>query len=494
MASAQFTDEELFSELKRFGFTPGPVTENTRPVYLKKLKKLREEQEQHGSRSGKRRSSGYLGGSSYPGSRPDCYDVTRPGSSSRPGRKSSVLSFSSDESDAENTLKIKAHIHNNRMDRSPKFPTQSKSRSVSKAAAANRSPFSGSVGCAGNSDESPDGDRQKSVSSRIQARSSLESKTNDSDSPRNECRLRGRAVKKPRSFNGCGASQLSPGRVPGDYSDSDEEELEGIGAGDPQRGASHTRPTDLQVPLLPGERGSRPAAADRGIDANLKAVVRQREEGDIDLQRVNLGVFGNARAHSLSRRSINLSSAEMCDDADQNNHVEGNHGASRGSTTSRVSLGLRPRFSNYSGPSQTYRGNHSNHSVPNHSYSQALPGQPAAVPEEALLQQFRREEVASSARFSAHYLSMSLLTAACLFFLLLGLMYLRMRGSGSADVDGVGTCLTGRFGRLCRDILSPDVLSVFRVRGHLPFIPTFHIQVCVGDGGAVAPPAGTHIR
>uniref|UniRef100_A0A3B3DYN2 LEM domain-containing protein 2 n=1 Tax=Oryzias melastigma TaxID=30732 RepID=A0A3B3DYN2_ORYME len=43
MASAQLTDEELFTQLKRLGFTPGPVTENTRPVYLKKLKKLREE-------------------------------------------------------------------------------------------------------------------------------------------------------------------------------------------------------------------------------------------------------------------------------------------------------------------------------------------------------------------------------------------------------------------------------------------------------------------
>uniref|UniRef100_A0A674MF07 Inner nuclear membrane protein Man1 n=1 Tax=Takifugu rubripes TaxID=31033 RepID=A0A674MF07_TAKRU len=466
MASAQFTDEELFSELKRFGFTPGPVTENTRPVYLKKLKKLREEQEQHGSRSGKRRSSGakncYIGGSNYMGSRPDCYDVTHPGSSSRPGRKSSVLSFSSDESDAENTLKTKAHGHNNRVDRSPKFQIQSKSRSVSKAAnTANRSQYSVSLACAVNSDNSPDGDGQKSVSSRIHARSSQEPKTDDWDAPENDCRLKGKPVKKPRSFNGCGSSQLNATRVPGDYSDSDEEGYEGLGAGAPQRGTSHSRPGDLQVPFLSPAvvPGYRSAAADRGVNANQKVVGGERQGGDGDLKKMNLG-------HRLSRKSINVSSAEMCDDADQNNHIEGNHGALRSSNSSRVSIGLRPRFSTYSSPSHTCRGNHSNHSVPNHSYSQALPGQTAAVPEDALLQQFKREEVASSARFSAHYLSMSLLTAACLFFLLLGLMYLRMRGSGSADTDAAGTYAMGA-GKMEKDLILNLLHSLHNHLAHI---------------------------
>ncbi|XP_023376367.1 inner nuclear membrane protein Man1 isoform X2 [Pteropus vampyrus] len=59
-APQQLSDEELFSQLRRYGLSPGPVTESTRPVYLKKLKKLREEeQQQHrsGGRGNKTRNS-----------------------------------------------------------------------------------------------------------------------------------------------------------------------------------------------------------------------------------------------------------------------------------------------------------------------------------------------------------------------------------------------------------------------------------------------------
>ncbi|XP_078532458.1 inner nuclear membrane protein Man1 isoform X2 [Lissotriton helveticus] len=60
--------------------------------------------------------------------------------------------------------------------------------------------------------------------------------------------------------------------------------------------------------------------------------------------------------------------------------------------------------------------------------------------EEELLRQFGRDGAPPGGGFSAHQLSMVLLTAACLFFLLLGLTYLRMRGSGgpqeaAADQD-----------------------------------------------------------
>ncbi|MBN3313588.1 MAN1 protein, partial [Atractosteus spatula] len=86
MAAAQLTDEEVFSELKRLGVITGPVTESTRPVYLKKLKKLREEQPQRGTRTGKTRSSGSInssgGGGTAAGAvglaaRPASSDVTR---------------------------------------------------------------------------------------------------------------------------------------------------------------------------------------------------------------------------------------------------------------------------------------------------------------------------------------------------------------------------------------------------------------------------------
>uniref|UniRef100_A0A8C5E4U8 Inner nuclear membrane protein Man1 n=1 Tax=Gouania willdenowi TaxID=441366 RepID=A0A8C5E4U8_GOUWI len=78
------TDEQLFSELASLGACPGPVTESTRPVYLKKLKKLREEQ-QRSARTARR-------------------DVTRLSGGNAAGRKCSVVGFSSDESDAEAPL------------------------------------------------------------------------------------------------------------------------------------------------------------------------------------------------------------------------------------------------------------------------------------------------------------------------------------------------------------------------------------------------------
>nr|XP_025044041.1 inner nuclear membrane protein Man1 [Pelodiscus sinensis] len=85
--------------------------------------------------------------------------------------------------------------------------------------------------------------------------------------------------------------------------------------------------------------------------------------------------------------------------------------------------------------SSSLRINHSNHTGSNHTYLKNTYKQKLSEPEEELLQQFKREEVSTTGGFSAHYLSMFLLTAACLFFLILGLMYVRMRGSGAAE-DG----------------------------------------------------------
>lgn len=85
------------------------------------------------------------------------------------------------------------------------------------------------------------------------------------------------------------------------------------------------------------------------------------------------------------------------------------------------------------------RINHANHTGSNHTYLKNAYGKPAKLcePEEELLQQFKREEVSPTGSFSAHYLSMFLLTAACLFFLILGLTYLGMRGTGVPEDGGL---------------------------------------------------------
>ncbi|XP_035745820.1 inner nuclear membrane protein Man1 [Egretta garzetta] len=91
------------------------------------------------------------------------------------------------------------------------------------------------------------------------------------------------------------------------------------------------------------------------------------------------------------------------------------------------------------GTVSSLRLNHSNHTGSNHTYLKNTYKKNLSEPEEELLQQFKREEVSTTGGFSAHYLSMFLLTAACLFFLILGFTYLRMRGSGVAEDVGVNS-------------------------------------------------------
>ncbi|CAI9605209.1 unnamed protein product [Staurois parvus] len=108
-----------------------------------------------------------------------------------------------------------------------------------------------------------------------------------------------------------------------------------------------------------------------------------------------------------------------------NNHLGASHSHDGGSTarlyTASNSIPGRIPYSNHAGPNHTY-------------YSKK---KPLPEPEEELLQQFRSAEVSPTGGFSAHYLSMFLLTAACLFFFFLGLTYLRMRGTSLAGEESI---------------------------------------------------------
>ncbi|XP_057709837.1 inner nuclear membrane protein Man1 [Corythoichthys intestinalis] len=432
MASTQLTDEELYSELKRLGFTPGPVTEYTRPVYLKKLKKLREEHQQ-GVRSAKTRSGAAVnsGGGNTAGARPSSHNVTHLSSSRRPGRKSTVLGFSSDESDAEAPLKRKALNH------SDEAPWRSPALKIKLDKEKSRH-GAGSPLNSNNSTLAPGGNRRASSGWGFAVKSSLEADGRDYDESEDECE-----EKSSRSLNGSRASHLKTRKLAGNYSDSDEEEEEEVWGpgGDRSRGSLEPRRGHAKAAFLAPNPPGSPNMMDRR---------KEEEAGD-----------------GAKRKPIYVSLSENHrGEADKNNHADGED-------TSRFSIGLRPRFSSYSSLSHTYRGNHSNHTAPNHSYSKPMKEKLSAAPEDELFQQFKREEVATSSSFSAHYLSMFLLTAACLFFLLLGLMYVRMRGTGTSEVDRVikshpfGSAFEATHNKTVRDLILKLLLNLHDHLAHI---------------------------
>nr|XP_015208375.1 PREDICTED: inner nuclear membrane protein Man1 [Lepisosteus oculatus] len=496
MAAAQLTDEEVYSELKRLGVITGPVTESTRPVYLKKLKKLREEQPQRGTRTGKTRSSGSInssgGGGTAAGAvglaaRPASSDVTylspRGGRSpggvpvqhdKRPGGGSKfVLGFSSDESDAEVGQKKGGLHHSGRRDRGSghhhhhhhhqQQEQQQQQRrpppTAPSPAAARRSHGVGVTGSLASTPSAPlEGRKSLSVASLWGGRGDVvrrrgaygeEGEEDDFDE--------GETERGAGAVNGSRASYPPSGGKPaGDYSDSEEEES--------ASGKERLRDRRLSPRRSQFKSPPSPQRGARGVEGGVTVVNDKLASGSLDMVRgrgaeeeeeelaknrdrleTEEGTYGRGEpglsgdlryrgyagpsglfsgvmgASGVGGRSGSNPAAA----AASNNHINS-------SSSSRFGIGTKTRYSSYNSvpAAGSPRSNHSNHTGPNHAFG-------SAAPEEELLQQFRREEVSATGGFSAHYLSMFLLTAACLFFLLLGLMYLRMRGSGAAEVEVV---------------------------------------------------------
>uniref|UniRef100_A0A4W5L259 LEM domain containing 3 n=1 Tax=Hucho hucho TaxID=62062 RepID=A0A4W5L259_9TELE len=507
MATGQLTDEELFSELKSFGFTPGPVSENTRPVYLKKLKKLRDEQQQKSTRLGKNRNGGNgsytatAAGASGLGARPASNDVTHRSPGARPvliekrtgGAGKFVLGFSSDESDVEDPKKKRGANHSGRRDRGSAYHQQQQQQQQQqppiRPTTGARKSLGVAVRTSGSNNSSPAGllEGRRSGPGSLgwadRGKSSLDVSQAADGYDEEEAGYQGETEREDsRSLNGNRASYSlnTSSKLVGDYSDSEEEEEEEgvITSGQDRqrdrrlqqhssrRSHSSSKPSPRRAARgsesgrgtttgMPGRLSDTPGARRSPLD--MMGGREEEEEEEEEGKKRGTGessLSGGLLRRHYPRGTIYVSAVTVESDrgspgessgnnspssAYNKTHVDSGDGATS-SSSNRFSIGLRPRFSNYNTLSATYRPNHANHSGPNHAYSQSSLKPKHTVPEDELLQQFKREEVGSSTGgwgFSAHYLSMLLLIAACLFFLLLGLMYLRMRGSGASEVDVV---------------------------------------------------------
>lgn len=524
-AAAQLTDEELFSELRRLGFSPGPVTESTRPVYLKKLKKLRDEERAGGARgaaASKTRNSNNNnpgpGGGGDLATRLASTDLFSPpgagaagggGSRARaaPGGAGGkvLLGFSSDESDAEAGPRGQAGAAGSRRERGSASrrdprpaaaaaalgaaclnssalaeapaPARRKPSAWWGAAAARRqtvtagareqTPGRRELGGCGEQEEEDGGGDEAAAAAAALAEEQLQQE-----------RCKNRAVNGSRFLSyGSGGGAASRRDK---YSDSEEEQEGGRQQGPKEAPLArhYLARKSLGQPaapravrkcaaaagegleqgaaggVLPNDRVLEDAAAgrnaERGSGREDEEVdddddVAARREGDcLDssplLPRYRCSSSKKAHQLLLPPLLTDLDCGKMTDSLGASRKPANNHVL----TGAVGSYNLEPRIytaTNSLSPgattSSSTRINHSNHTGSNHTYLKNTYKQNLSEPEEDLLQQFKREEVSTTGGFSAHYLSMFLLTAACLFFLILGLTYLRMRGSGVAEDVGV---------------------------------------------------------
>ncbi|KAL4840050.1 hypothetical protein H8958_014671 [Nasalis larvatus] len=497
-APQQLSDEELFSQLRRYGLSPGPVTESTRPVYLKKLKKLREEeQQQHrsGGRGNKTRNSNNnntaaatvvaagpaAAAAAGMGVRPVSGDLSylrtpgglcrisasgsenllggHGGASAAPTAGSKVLlGFSSDESDVEASPRDQAG-GGGRKDRAslqyrglkaPPAPLAA-SEVTNSNSAERRKPHSwwGARRPAGPDLQTPPG-KDGAVEDEEGEGEDGEERDLEAEEP----------LWASRTVNG---SRLVPYSCRENYSDSEEEDDDDVASSRqvlkddslsrhrPRR--THSKPLSPLTAKSAGGRletsvqgGGGLAMNDRAAAAgsldrsrNLEEAAAAEQAGGCDQvdsspvprYRVNAKKLTPLLPSPLTDMDSTLDSSTGSL-LKTNNHVGG--GAFNVDSPRIYSNSLPPSAA--VAACSSLRINHANHTGSNHTYLKNTYNKPKlSEPEEELLQQFKREEVSPTGSFSAHYLSMFLLTAACLFFLILGLTYLGMRGTGVSE-DG----------------------------------------------------------
>ncbi|GCB62626.1 inner nuclear membrane protein Man1 [Scyliorhinus torazame] len=427
--AAQLTDAELFAELKKLGLVPGPVTESTRPVYLKKLKKLREER---GARP-KTRNGGSSGGGGGTG---PGLALGLGGASTATPPSSKLLGFSSDESDAEATIRSQAGKRASRTEKlsgecpRPR-PSHSKGRSTPPRMVNSNNNSSGGGSGAG---ASPAG----RSNSTPWWRPSPGGGGGAREAPEEEGRSPGA---EPLSN-----SNISGGRVSyvrdGNYSDSEDEREERGRRPNSRRSQSKKplAPSGTVNSHNPGAMVEESGAGRRGGARRVHDVAggpycldtrrdqleeEDQRETDATAEPTMLLRFRNSSSRKIGPGVLAAERENLYQSSTRNNNHVG---------TLSPSIHNSNFITSRSGPSSSLliNANHSNHTGSNHIYS-TYNRKGSREPEEELLQQFKREGGSATGGFSAHYLSMFLLTAACLFFLILGLTYIRMRGSGGAE-------------------------------------------------------------
>nr|XP_002711288.1 inner nuclear membrane protein Man1 [Oryctolagus cuniculus] len=500
-APQQLSDEELFSQLRRYGLSPGPVTESTRPVYLKKLKKLREEEQQQyrsGGRGTKTRNSNnnntaaatvaaaapaaaaaamgmgvrpVSGDLSYfrtPGglgrisaSGPESPSGGPGGALAAPAVGSKVLlGFSSDESDVEASPRDQAG--GGRKDRAalqyrglkaPPAPLAA-SEVTNSNSAERRKPHAW-------------WGARRAAGPELQIPSGKDGAAEDEEEERDDGEERDPEAEEPlwasRTVNG---SRLLPYSCRENYSDSEEEDDDDVASArqvSKDDSLSRHRPrrshSKALSPLTAKAAGSRletsvpgggglamndRAAAAGSLDRsrNLEEAAAAEPGGGCDLVdsspvprfRGNAKKLAPLLTPPLTDMDPTLDSSSTGSLLKSNNHI--GSGAFGVDSPKIYSNSFPP--SPAGAATSSLRINHANHTGSNHTYLKNTYNKPKlSEPEEELLQQFKREEVSPTGSFSAHYLSMFLLTAACLFFLVLGLTYLGMRGTGVSEDGGL---------------------------------------------------------